>query len=166
MKPRPNMHLLKRVVCHARAHAIAYTALAISLSSLAGVSYAALELPAGSVGASQIRNHAISPVKFSAVAIGGSVRHWARLDAGARLVASSSRAHVQRGGNIVTINWFDRFSSRCVPLATVSGVGDTAIGSVEAVVEPHGSAPTSVAVTGSNATRQPAAQPFYVAVIC
>ncbi|MGZ4173449.1 MAG: hypothetical protein ACXVQR_03110, partial [Solirubrobacteraceae bacterium] len=99
-------------------------------------------------------------------AIGGSVRHWARVDAGAHLLASSSRAHVQRGGNIVTVNWFDKFSSRCVPLATVSGVGDTAVGSVEAIVESHGTGPTSVAVTGSTNDGKPVAQPFYVAVIC
>jgi hypothetical protein len=58
MKPRPNLDLLARVIRHGRGHAIAYAALAVSVLSLAGASYAALELPAGSVGAAQIRNHA------------------------------------------------------------------------------------------------------------
>jgi hypothetical protein len=166
MKPRPNLHLLSRVIRHANANAIAYVALSISLLSLAGASYAALELPAGSVGGAQIRNHTITPVKFSTRGIAGSVRHWASVSENGRVTVTSSSAHSTRAGNIVTVNWGDRFSDRCIALTTVHAFGDVGVGSVEASIPPHGSAPTSVAVTGSNATGQPAAQPFYVAVIC
>jgi hypothetical protein len=136
------------------------------LLSLAGASYAALELPAGSVGARQLKNHAITPVKFDSTVIGGSVRHWAQVDAQGSVITASGSARAARGGNQIEVNWGDKFSARCVALSTVRGHGDAQVGTVEAFIEPQGTHPTVVIVTGSNATGQPAAQPFYVAVIC
>jgi hypothetical protein len=166
MNSGPISHLLGRAIRHGRGHVVAYVALSVSLLSLAGASYAALELPAGSVGAMQIRNHSITPVKLSPRSFAGSVRHWATVSETGRVAEASSSAHSKRAGNIVSVNWGDRFSDRCVAVATVHAFGDVSVGSVESSIPPHGSAPTSVAVTGSNAAGQPVAQPFYVAVIC
>lgn len=154
------------LVAHARRHAIAWCALVCSVLALGGASYAALQLPRGSVGSAQLKNHSITPVKFAPSAIGGVIRHWAVVTAAARVLDSSSAAHAQRGGNTITVDWKDRFSGRCIPLVTIRGNGDVAVGSVEATVLHGGSSPSRVAVTGSTATGMPAAQPFYVAVIC
>ena len=74
-----------------RHNAIALLALFVALG---GTSYAALALPAGSVGARQLRNHSITPIKLDPGSIGGYVRFWARVSAGGRLIASSPRAKV------------------------------------------------------------------------
>jgi hypothetical protein len=157
---------LSRLAHHLRQHVIACLALGCSLLSLAGASYAALELPAGSVGARQLKNHAITPVKLDSTVIGGSVRHWAKVDAQGRVISASGNARAARGGNQIEVNWGDKFSARCVALAATRGHGDARVGVVEAFIESQGVHPTVVIITGSNAVGQPAAQPFYVAVIC
>jgi hypothetical protein len=158
--------LVVALVAYARRHAIACCALGCAVLALGGASYAALQLPPGSVGSAQLKNHVITPVKFAQSAIGGVIRHWAVVTATAQVLDSSSPAHAQRGGNTVTIDWKDRFPGRCIPLVTIHGNGDVAVGSAEAAVLHGGTSSSRVAVTGSNAVGQPAAQPFYVAVIC
>ena len=54
-------------------HAIAILALVCSLLALAGASYAAFAVPAGSVGARQLRNNSITPDKFNHKLINGAV---------------------------------------------------------------------------------------------
>lgn len=157
---------LSRLTHHLRQHVIAYVALGCALLSLAGASYAALELPAGSVGARQLKNHAITPVKLDPTAIAGSVRHWAQIDAQGHVISGSGNTRAARGGNQVEVSWGDQFSARCVALATIRGHGDAMVGAVEAFIEPQGVHPTVVIVTGSTAAGQPVAQPFYLAVIC
>jgi hypothetical protein len=163
---KTNSRLLARLIGHARAHAIAWLALWCSLLALGGASYAELSLPGNSVGAKQIKNHSIEPVKFAPRAIGGSIRHWAEVNSQGKVLSASSRAHAQRGGNTIEVDWGDKFSARCIPLATIQGNGDLAVGSVEADVLPGGTDPSRVVITGSNAQGQPAAQPFYLALIC
>ena len=51
---------MTRFLSHLKSNAIAYLALFIALG---GTSYAAVSLPAGSVGARQIKNHSITPVE-------------------------------------------------------------------------------------------------------
>ena len=70
------------VMRHVRANAIAYVALFVALG---GTSYAAMSLPAGSVGARQIKNHVITPVKLDpkvhqrvGAILGDRRRQWAR----------------------------------------------------------------------------------------
>jgi hypothetical protein len=105
-----------------RHNAIALLALFVALG---GTSYAAFSLPAGSVGARQIKNHAITPVKFDRSAIGGSVRYWARISASGRVVASQPRATVvvwysdpagPFGGGVV--RWGKPIPPACFSLAT------------------------------------------------
>ena len=76
-----------------RSNAVAFLALFIALG---GVGWAATSLPAGSVGARQIKNHSITPVKFNQSMIGGSVRYWARISAGGKIVASSAQGADRR----------------------------------------------------------------------
>ena len=85
---------MNRIVSHLRGNAVAYLALFIALG---GSSYAAFVLPANSVGTKQIRNHAITPIKLDPKTIGASVRAWAVIQNGTKVVASRPRARVGRG---------------------------------------------------------------------
>jgi hypothetical protein len=115
--------LMNRALDYLRRNTIAGVALACSLLSLAGASYAALSLPAGSVGAAQIRNHVIDPVKLNPQTIAGSIRasvvvQWG---AGGKLVAraSSSPVRITTGSTGEGLIWPHRhFSRRCVASAT------------------------------------------------
>jgi hypothetical protein len=111
---------MNRVLEHVRGNAVAYLALFVALG---GTSYATLNLPAGSVGARQIKNHSITPVKFDPNSIAGVVRYWAVVDASGRVLASNPKARTlgwASGGGILT--WGRRFPARCFSLATVDGV--------------------------------------------
>ena len=78
-----------RILTHLRRNAVAYIALFVALG---GTSYAAINLPAGSVGNRQLQNHAIDPVKLNPGTIAASIRAWANVtwDGGWRVQASSS----------------------------------------------------------------------------
>lgn len=117
-----------------RGNAIALLALFVALG---GTSYAALSLPAGSVGTKQLRNHSITPIKLDPGSIGGYVRFWARVSAGGRLIASSPRAKVLvwyqppssfSGGQL---RWSARAPTNCFAIATVESFPST--GSASAV---------------------------------
>ncbi len=82
---------MTRVFSHIKSNAVAYLALFVALG---GTSYAALRIPAGSVGARQLKNHSITPIKFDRSAIGGYVRYWAKIDAAGTISASRPRAHL------------------------------------------------------------------------
>ena len=154
---------MTKLVAHARSNAIAYLALFVALG---GTSYAAASLPAGSVGARQIQNHSITPVKFDRTAIGGSVRYWARIGAGGQIVASRPRVRVVvwysgptdyfAGG---VISWGKPIPSGCFSLATVESSPAPAY--VSAVtVNGNGGPGTQVRLATSSH------QPVDVAVIC
>ncbi|MGH3266819.1 MAG: hypothetical protein ACRDNS_33115 [Trebonia sp.] len=111
-----------RLLAYARRNAIAFAALFVALG---GTGYAAVSLPAGSVGNRQLRNHSITPVKLDRSAIGGYVRYWARVSASGRLIASRPRAHVvvwykppspYTGGQL---RWRDPVPANCFSMATV-----------------------------------------------
>ena len=113
---------MTRLLVHIRNNLVAYIALFVVLG---GTSYAAFSLPANSVGAHQIRDHSITPVKFDPSAIGGSVRYWARISASGRVVDSRPRAHIviwyYGPGSLYSggvANW-GRPTRRGAPLATV-----------------------------------------------
>jgi len=82
---------MHRVIRHVRNNLVAYLALFIALG---GTSYAAFDLPAGSVGTAQLRNHSITPEKLDPGRIGGYVRYWAEISANGKVVASQPRARV------------------------------------------------------------------------
>jgi len=104
-------------------HAIAIVALVCSILALAASSYAAFSLPAGSVGAAQIQNHVITPVKLNSNFIAGSIRAWVILRWGGsgKLVVrgASSRVRVTTGSTGEGIVWpHQQFSPRCADSAT------------------------------------------------
>ena len=76
-----------RLIHHLRSNAIAYLALIVALG---GTSYAAINLPADSVGTRQLKsgsvttnklaNGSVTQKKLDPKSIGGSVLHWAFID--------------------------------------------------------------------------------------
>jgi len=176
MTPRPKESPMTRLLAHLRNSAVGYLALFVALG---GTSYAALSLPAGSIGTKQLRNGAITtkkiangsitPSKLDARTLGGSVRHWAHVSQSGQILGGSKGASVSGGGPIFHVSWGDRFSSRCGALVTPAGsAGTSPIADTTGVliVQPgtgHGS--TAVNVTtyvGGTAT----SAPFYIAVVC
>jgi hypothetical protein len=167
---------MTRLLHHTRSNAIAYLALFVALG---GTSYAAISLGPGSVGTPQLKSGAVTARKLAAGAvsstkldrgsIGGSVRHWAQVNAGGKIVGSSSKARVAgapvQGG--YAISWADSFSSHCAAIATPTAssllVGPSS-GYANAKIE--GVKSTSVVVDTYNAQGQPAPAAFSVAVIC
>jgi hypothetical protein len=111
---------LTKATRHFRANAIAWLALMVALG---GTSYAAVNLPAGSVGAKQLKNHSITQVKFDPQSIGAVVRYWAVIDPRGRVIASRPKARTLdwglRGG---IFTWSRRIPSGCFSLATVDGI--------------------------------------------
>ena len=113
-----------------RHNAIALAALFVALG---GTSYAALSLPAGSVGTKQLRNGAVTskkigngtvtPAKLNAASIGGSVRHWAFVNQDGSVIGGSRGTHVSLGPNGAPyyVSWGDQFSHSCAVLANSPG---------------------------------------------
>ena len=107
---------MSRVINHFRSNVVAYVALFVALG---GTSYAAVNLPKGSVGNRQLKNHSISPIKFERGSIAGYVRDWAEVDPNGQLVASRPSAHLvgwtQAGG---IVNWGDAIPKGCIATAS------------------------------------------------
>jgi hypothetical protein len=105
---------------HLRGNAVAYLALFIALG---GTSYAAINLPAGSVGARQIKNHSITPIKFDPTKIGASVRYWAVVNGSGRVLASHPRPRTfgfVNGDGVGVVSWGRPTQANCFPLATIN----------------------------------------------
>jgi hypothetical protein len=110
--------MLTRLLHHIRQNLIAYVALFIALG---GTSYAAFSLPAGSVGARQLKNHSITAVKLNPTSLAASVRAWATLQwFGAwRIQSSSKDIHVASTAAGEVINWqHTRFPRNCIASVT------------------------------------------------
>lgn len=163
-----------KTLTYMRHHAIALIALFVALG---GTSYAALNLPAGSVGTRQLHNGAVTgkklangavtPAKLDGRVIGGFVRHWAHVSQTAHVLGGSTGTRAS-GGPIFSVSWGDRFSSRCAALVTPAGsagVSPIADTTGVAVIQPgrHGSTVVNITTyVGGTAM----AAPFYIAVIC
>src|SRR5579871_3064868 len=91
----------RRLFVHIKNHSVGYVALFVALG---GTSYAAISLPAGSVGTRQLRNGAVTSSKLSRGAvtaraldpksIAGHVAEWAQIAADGHVTSSSPRATV------------------------------------------------------------------------
>ena len=109
---------------YVRHHAIAILALICSLLALAGASYAALSVPAGSVGSRQLRDNSITPEKFNHKLINGVVRAWAIVSASGRLIAGGGNPKVGRTnpslGQFVVL-WGVNLPHACASVANING---------------------------------------------
>lgn len=117
--------MTNRVVQHIRANVVAYIALFVALG---GTSYAALKLPANSVGTRQIKNHSITPVKLDPSKTAAVVRFWAVVrfipGTGEQLASSRPRAHLTwiASSDTGSVTWHQPIPSNCFVSAT-SGSG-------------------------------------------
>ena len=159
-----------------RHNAIALTALFVALG---GTSYAALSLPANSVGTAQIRNGAITTkkiangsitqIKLDSRSLGGSVKYWAHVSQTGQAVSGSRGARASVAGAEYTITWGTNFSSRCAPLVTpaaVPGIAPIADSTGVGINQSSGGKGKTVVYvwTYNNGNATPA--PFYIAVVC
>ena len=162
---------MRRVITHVRANAIAYLALFVALG---GTSYAAVRLPAGSVGNRQIRNHSIDPDKLNPRFIRGNVRVWASVNANGRVVAGGKGVKVVPQGSVpgdylISPARGSAISTprRCAAVASVDDSSPTP-GFAEAEVSafPGASTPWQVVIQtfGLGGTSVPL--PFDVLVVC
>jgi hypothetical protein len=165
-----------RLIHHLRSNAIAYLALIVALG---GTSYAAVNLPAGSVGARQLKsgsvttdklaNGSVTKKKLDPKSIGGSVLHWASVRQDGKLIGGSRGARSSLGaGDLFRVTWGTQFSSKCAVLATSPGVVAhapiaDAIGTQ--IVQASNGRTTSLWMFPYNAGASVAA-PINVAVIC
>jgi hypothetical protein len=154
---------MNRLLQHIRSNAVAYVALFVALG---GTSYAALKLPANSVGNRQIKNHSITPNKLDPSKIGAVVRYWAVLDEGAsgeRVTASHPRARLTSWSPAVdvgTVSWGQSFPTNCFAIATAAS------GSVSARVLAVPKSHASVLFAPSTNTGQHTTGLVYIALAC
>ena len=109
---------MRGIHSHLRSNMVAYIALFVALG---GTSYAAINLPAGSVGTRQLKSRAVTAAKLNPTSVAASVRAWAALQwFGAWRIQSSSRdIHVTNiaAGEVVT--WrHTRFPRNCMASVT------------------------------------------------
>lgn len=112
---------MTRVLAYLRHHALAALALVCSLLSLAGASYAAFSLPAGSVGGRELKNRAVTAAKLDPTSVAASIRAWATLvwDGAWRVQASSGDIHVVSTSLGEVVNWrHTRFARNCMASVT------------------------------------------------
>jgi hypothetical protein len=175
---------MHRVIAHLRNNLVGWIALFVALG---GTGYAAISIPRNSVGAAQIRNRSITPVKLNPKSIGGSVRAWAIIRANATVIASSGKPIVSAsavpGG--YRIQWGVRLPRTCATVADVDvrspdktpvqlpggGGTDVVIGSVsgvdtETIPASSGHTIAETNLNTFNQAGQPTPMAFDVAVIC
>lgn len=163
---------MTRLFAHLRANAIAYLALFVALG---GTSYAAVSLPAGSVGNRQIRNRSIDPDKFNPRFIRGNVRMWARVNASGHAIGGGRGVTVVPQGAVPgaylispRTNSHTAIPRRCAAVTSVDGTtGVPGYANAEVVVGSRTQSPRwQVVVNTYAAAGQPMSLPFDVALIC
>lgn len=161
--------MLTKVLRHLRGQYLGAIALFVALG---GTSYAALRLPAGSVGNTQIKNHSITPIKFEKDPIAGSVRAYLEINAQGNIVASRPRARIltwrssgpDMGG---LIQWSQPISATCFALATAEGDPNASYVSAQlSTPGPKTDAAVSLLVSSVQAAENGGPGPINVAVIC
>jgi hypothetical protein len=173
-----------RLIAHLRGNLVGWIALFIALG---GTGYAAISIPRNSVGAAQIRNRSITPVKLNPSTIGGSVRAWAIIRANATVIASSRKpvvfASVVPGSYV--IQWPIRLPRTCATVANVDersptqtpiqlgngGTASAAIGyagnvDTELIPSSTGHKISKTSLDTFNQAGQPTPMAFDVVVIC
>ena len=126
---------MTRLLAHLRGQAVAYLALFVALG---GTSYAALSLPANSVGTKQIRNGAVTGKKLARGAvtaaeldpksIAGHIADWAQISAAGQVTASRPRATVvvtNPGRGVFRVSWNRSIPRNCIAFANPANVVPT-----------------------------------------
>ena len=166
--------MFSKIVAYLRQHVLAVLALICSLLALGGSSYAAFSLPAGSVGARELKNRAITAAKLNPTSVAASVRAWVNLQwAGVwRVQASNNDVQVSRAGFGEVVSWrHTRFPSNCMASVTPQrnfapgGPGGTGRldGYVSTFFNPRG-AQLQIDAIASDGT--PQAQGVIILIIC
>jgi hypothetical protein len=164
---------MNRLSNHVRSNVVAYLALFIALG---GTGYAATQLPAGSVGARQIKNGVIQPVKLDPSYIDGNVRIWGSVSASGQVLAGG-RGYTVQVDNAEAGSYFINPTSPsrvatprgCAAMATVDTNPTDAPAYATAGVSytpQFTKAPWDVVVNTYDAEGQHASLPFDFAVIC
>jgi hypothetical protein len=158
---------MSKLASHIRRNVVAYLALFVALG---GTSYAAVNLPANSVGTRQLKNHSVTPAKLDRGSIAGYVRDWAKISSGGILIASRPRAKliVWRTGSFEPggiIQWAHPFPGSCFAEATTASLGPTPT-YASALAGNGGTQPNPQAVVVLSAPPGPWDITVNVAIIC
>lgn len=153
---------MTKILCHVKSNVIAYLALFVALG---GTGYAAASLPKGSVGNRQIKNHAVTPIKFDKGSIAGYVKAWAKISGNGTIAASRPSAHLISWQTTAPfpgglIGWSESIPASCFAIATTSSVIGASYASADlASVDPKHDADTYVRLSAPST-------PVNVAIIC
>jgi hypothetical protein len=122
----------RRLLHHFRSNAVGYAALFIALG---GTSYAAVAIPAGSVGTRQLRNGAVTGSKLAKQSvsaasldpktIAGPISDWASIRADGTVISSSPRASVtltNPGRGLFRVSWNRSIPQGCMAVANPANV--------------------------------------------
>jgi hypothetical protein len=110
------------ILGHVKSNAVAYLALFVALG---GTSYAAIKIPAGSVGNRQLQNHSVTPIKLEHGSFAGYMRAYIQVNSSGHITASNPRAQLigwQTSGPFAggQIQWSQPFPASCFALATTT----------------------------------------------
>jgi hypothetical protein len=132
---------MTQLLAHVRNNAVGYLALFVALG---GTSYAALSLPANSVGTGQLRNgavtnrklakHAVTAATLDPKSIAGHIADWAQIRANGQVISSSPRASVvltDPGRGLFRVSWHRSVSQNCAAIANPVNVA-TVLGAATA----------------------------------
>ena len=112
--------LMTKVLGHLKSNAVAYLALFVALG---GTGYAATNLPRGSVGTNQLKNHSVTPIKFDRGSIAGYVRDYIQISAQGQILSSRPGASLVGWQTVAPfpgglIQWNQPIAPSCFALAT------------------------------------------------
>jgi hypothetical protein len=161
---------LSAILEHLRRNVVAYIALFVAVG---GTSYAAINIPNGSVGERQLKNHSIDPIKLDPKYMGGYVRAWASVNANGKVFKASGEPGVTTPvgppGHFLVI-WNTHPDTSCVAVANVDERSGAPAATVPGFALPETTSSSAGGVETSvgtfNAQGQLAALPFDVALIC
>lgn len=162
---------MTKLLTHVKRNVVAYLALFVALG---GTSYAAINLPAGSVGSKQLRSGAVTnkklakgsvgPADLDRKTVGGYVRGYVQIGPLGQILASRPAAKVvvwhtagtDPGG---TIQWMQAFPRPCFAMATAVYRGGTSPAASAQLQSGKNTAVTYIGVSTPEV-------PVNVAVIC
>jgi hypothetical protein len=152
---------MTRILHHLKSNVVAYLALFIALG---GTSYAAIRIPAHSVGNRQLKNHSVSADKLDRSSIAGYVRDFAVVDSLGKVEWSRPAAHTV-GWNSTSgnpggrVQWNRPIPKSCFALATTGVTPSISYASAELISAGSGPGGAYVSLSDPQAS-------VSVAIIC